>query len=35
MLDKIQLQLDREEAKEREDDELGGEGTISLFEGGD
>ena len=26
MLDKIQLQLDREEAKEREDDELGGDG---------
>ena len=26
MLDKIQLQLDREEAKEREDGELGGEG---------
>ena len=26
VLDKIQLQLDREEAKEREDDELGGDG---------
>ena len=26
MLDKIQLQLDREEAKEREHGELGGEG---------
>ena len=26
VLDKIQLQLDREEAKEREDGELGGEG---------
>ena len=26
MLDKIQRQLDREEAKEREDGELGGEG---------
>ena len=34
VLDKIQLQLDREEAKEREDGERGGEGAISI-EGGD
>ena len=35
MLDQIQLQLDREGIKEREDGERGGGGGGRLFKGGD